>query len=244
MRQQVLVPVLYLAQTRPTNIQPNSALIAGNNVQLISGGNLDNQGTLAAFDNLTIESAGSITNSGISQAGRQLVATAQGSIINRNAGVIKGDSVDLTTVNGDIRNERQVVTSEWGTLEHGAITTVIGEASRIEAARLNVQADRDIINLGSRISGDTIQLTAGRDLTAAAVTDRERVAYVYNHGSGSTDTIRQLASEIDADYDLTLNAGRDLAAVASTIESGGDATLKAGNNVNQLAPQTPVTENF
>ncbi len=231
----MLVPVLYLAQTRPTNIQPDGALIAGNNVQLISGSNLSNEGTLAAFDNLTLESGGDFTNSGVTQAGQRLVASAQGSIVNRNAGVIRGDDVSLTAVTGDVRNERQLVTREWGTREHGAITTVIGEASTVEASDLSVQAGQDITNLGSRISGDTVQLTAGRDLTVAAVTDQERVAYVYNHGSGSTDTIRQIASEIDADSDLTLTAGRDLAAVAAVIESGGDISLTAGNNVTLLA---------
>ncbi|MGI2030298.1 filamentous hemagglutinin N-terminal domain-containing protein, partial [Endozoicomonas acroporae] len=85
--QRVLVPILYLARTRPTSIQSNGALIAGSSVNLISGGALENEGTLAAFDNLTIKSAGDFTNSGISRAGRQLVATAEGSIINRHGGL-------------------------------------------------------------------------------------------------------------------------------------------------------------
>ncbi|MCE4073652.1 MULTISPECIES: hypothetical protein, partial [Pseudomonas] len=43
--EKVLVPVLYLAQAE-NRLAPNGALIQGQDVSLISGGNLNNAGTL------------------------------------------------------------------------------------------------------------------------------------------------------------------------------------------------------
>ncbi|MBC3414355.1 hypothetical protein HU720_23970, partial [Pseudomonas sp. SWRI51] len=60
--QQVLLPVLYLAHAND-RLAPNGALIQGQDVALITGGDLKNQGTLRAESNLQAI-AGNVENTG------------------------------------------------------------------------------------------------------------------------------------------------------------------------------------
>ncbi|SDJ53285.1 filamentous hemagglutinin, partial [Pseudomonas abietaniphila] len=66
--EKVLVPVLYLAQA-DNRLAPNGALIAGKDVTLIAGQNLDNVGTLKATNNLSAVAGNDLVNSGLVSAG-------------------------------------------------------------------------------------------------------------------------------------------------------------------------------
>ena len=70
MGETVLVPVLYMAQAEG-RLAPNGALIQRQDLALISGGDLSNQGTLRATNNLSAQ-AQNIQNSGLMQAGERL----------------------------------------------------------------------------------------------------------------------------------------------------------------------------
>ncbi|WP_146050824.1 S-layer family protein, partial [Pseudomonas syringae] len=83
--QKVLVPVLYLAQADSRNLRGNS-LIQGRDLNLISGGDLINVGTLRASNNLNVSSGGSIYQGGLVDAGNNLQMIAQDSIRNAMAG--------------------------------------------------------------------------------------------------------------------------------------------------------------
>ncbi|KPW21786.1 Adhesin/filamentous hemagglutinin, ShlA/HecA/FhaA family [Pseudomonas amygdali pv. aesculi] len=61
--EKVLVPVLYLAQA-DGRLGPTGALIAGNDVSLIAGENLDNVGTLRAANNLSAVAGNNLVNAG------------------------------------------------------------------------------------------------------------------------------------------------------------------------------------
>ncbi|WP_052469266.1 S-layer family protein [Pseudomonas massiliensis] len=67
----VLVPVVYLAQASG-RLGPTGALIAGNDLSLIAGKNLDNVGTLKASNNLLALAGGDLVNSGLVEAGNRL----------------------------------------------------------------------------------------------------------------------------------------------------------------------------
>ncbi len=58
---------------------PNGALIQGRDVNLITGGDLRNAGTLRAQNDLSA-TAGNIDNSGLIEAGNRLDLLASGSI--------------------------------------------------------------------------------------------------------------------------------------------------------------------
>lgn len=104
--EKVLAPVLYLAHANG-RLAPNGALIQGRDVNLISGAELVNVGTLRASNNLAL-SAGGINNAGLMAAGGRLDMLAIDSIRNAQGGIIAGREVNLTALTGDVINERSV----------------------------------------------------------------------------------------------------------------------------------------
>ncbi|NAQ16158.1 filamentous hemagglutinin, partial [Pseudomonas syringae] len=87
--EKVLVPVLYLAQA-DNRLGPTGALIAGNDVSLIAGQNLDNVGTLHAANNLSAVAGNNLINTGLIEAGNRLDLLAGNDLINTAGGIIKG----------------------------------------------------------------------------------------------------------------------------------------------------------
>ncbi|MDF3935901.1 hemagglutinin repeat-containing protein, partial [Pseudomonas citronellolis] len=191
----VLVPVLYLAQANH-RLAPNGALIQGQDVSLISGGTLSNQGTLRASNDLSA-TALNIGNSGLLEANRHLQLLATDSIRNAQGGVIKGRDLSLTALTGDLSNERSVnrIDSAQGTRSWTA--SFADSAARIEADNdLSISAGRDISNIGGVLkAGNDLSLSADRDLNLnAAQTTNGQV-----NGSRHRDQrIEQLGGEVSA----------------------------------------------
>ncbi len=104
----------------------------------------------------------------------------------------------------------------------------------MEAANsLNVQAGRDIANLGGVLqSRGDLSLDAGRDVTVAAVEDRQGQT---RWSTSRLQNVTQLGAEVSAGRDLHVSAGRDLSAVASALEARRDIALSAGRDVTLAA---------
>ncbi|MNI31172.1 Adenosine monophosphate-protein transferase and cysteine protease IbpA precursor [compost metagenome] len=109
--EEVLVPVLYLAHT-DNRLAPTGALIAGNDVSLIAGKTLNNVGTLRASNNLSAGAGEDIVNSGLVEADKRLDLLAGNTLVNRAGGIIAGRDVGLTTITGNVINERTVTTHQ------------------------------------------------------------------------------------------------------------------------------------
>ncbi|EPB5737680.1 DUF637 domain-containing protein [Pseudomonas aeruginosa] len=230
--EKVLAPVVYLAQAEG-RLAPNGALIQGRDVKLVSGGDLHNVGTLRARNDLSA-TADNLDNSGLIEAGKRLDLLAGDSIRNRQGGVIAGRDVSLTALTGDVINERSVTRYDSALDGRTWERSFADSAARVEAANsLNVQAGRDIANLGGVLqSRGDLSLDAGRDVTVAAVEDRQ--------GQTRWSTLRlqsvtQLGAEVSAGRDLNVSAGRDLSAVASALEARRDIALSAGRDVTLAA---------
>ncbi|EQL42756.1 hypothetical protein M770_34890 (plasmid) [Pseudomonas aeruginosa VRFPA03] len=162
--EKVLVPVVYLAQAEG-RLAPNGALIQGRDVKLVSGGDLHNVGTLRARNDLSA-TADNLDNSGLIEAGKRLDLLAGDSIRNRQGGVIAGRDVNLTALTGDVINERSVTRYDSAIDGRTWERSFADSAARVEAANsLNVQAGRDIANLGGVLQsrGD---LTSTPDATS------------------------------------------------------------------------------
>ncbi|WP_439331829.1 beta strand repeat-containing protein, partial [Pseudomonas syringae] len=129
--EKVLVPVLYLAQA-DNRLGPTGALIAGNDVSLIAGQNLDNVGTLHAANNLSAVAGNNLINTGLIEAGNRLDLLAGNDLINTAGGIIKGRDVSLTAINGDVINERSITSMDNSVLgqRHNEFAD---RAARIEA---------------------------------------------------------------------------------------------------------------
>ncbi|VTS60472.1 Hemolysin precursor [Streptococcus dysgalactiae subsp. equisimilis] len=230
--EKVLAPVVYLAQAEG-RLAPNGALIQGRDVKLVSGGDLHNVGTLRAQNDLSA-TAGNLDNSGLIEAGKRLDLLAGDSIRNRQGGVIAGRDVNLTALTGDVINERSVTRYDSAIDGRTWERSFADSAARVEAANsLNVQAGRDIANLGGVLqSRGDLSLNAGRDVTVAAVEDRQGQT---RWSTSRLQSVTQLGAEVSAGRDLNVSAGRDLTAVASALEARRDIALSAGRDVTLAA---------
>ncbi|WP_434077671.1 DUF637 domain-containing protein [Pseudomonas aeruginosa] len=230
--EKVLAPVVYLAQAEG-RLAPNGALIQGRDVKLVSGGDLHNVGTLRARNDLSA-TADNLDNSGLIEAGKRLDLLAGDSIRNRQGGVIAGRDVSLTALTGDVINERSVTRYDSALDGRTWERSFADSAARVEAANsLNVQAGRDIANLGGVLqSRGDLSLDAGRDVSVAAVEDRQGQT---RWSTSRLQSVTQLGAEVSAGRDLNVSAGRDLSAVASALEARRDIALSAGRDVTLAA---------
>ncbi|KPB79949.1 Filamentous hemagglutinin [Pseudomonas syringae pv. maculicola] len=224
----VLVPVLYLAQA-DGRLGPTGALIAGNDVSLIAGQNLDNVGTLRAANNLSAVAGNNLVNTGLIEAGNRLDLLAGNDLINTAGGIIKGRDVSLTAINGDVINERSI-TSMDNSARGQRHNEFADSAARIEAANdMSISAGRDVINKGSVLeSGRDMSIQAGRDVT---IDPTEVTNSLFSDSKHNSSDITQLGSTASAGRDLTVQAGRDISVIASQIDAKRDIAMAATENL-------------
>ena len=229
--EKVLVPVLYLAQAEG-RLAANGALIMGNDLSLISGGNLTNQGTLRASGDLAA-SATNLNNSGLIEAGNRLDLLAIDSIRNAAGGIINGRDVSLTALTGDVINERSITSVDASNDAHRIHKEIANNAARIEArGDLEITAGRDLISAGSVLqAGGNASLTAGRDLRLEAAQEVDSFDFQSRRVTGNVTSVTQHGSDVQVGGNLELNAGRDLSAVASRIDAARDIAMSAGRDV-------------
>jgi filamentous hemagglutinin len=226
--EKVLVPVLYLAQA-DNRLAPNGALIAGKDVTLIAGQNLDNVGTLKATNNRSATAGNDLVNSGLVAAGNRLDLLAGNDITNKAGGIIAGRDVTVTAIGGDVTNERTITSLDSDT--RGQLHKDYADnAARIEAANdLSVSAGRDINNIGSALqSGRDLSLNAGRDVNIASTQVTNSLVLDSKHTSSDST---QIGATVSAGRDLSVQAGRDVNAIASQIDAKRDIAIAATENV-------------
>jgi filamentous hemagglutinin len=227
--EQVLAPVLYLAHANG-RLAPDGALIAGQDVQLIAGQDLNNIGTLRATRNLSATTGKDLTNAGLIEAGGRLVLLAGNNLVNRSGGIIAGHDVSLTAVDGDFINQRDRtrITEDQGAFRRQ--NDHLDSAARIEAGNdLLVNAGRDLVSNGSVMqAGRDLQAHAGRDLL---ITSTEGSDYFDIAGRQTGSTVRQSISQLNAGRDIELKASRDLTAIASEIEAARNLSVDAAGSM-------------
>ncbi|MEJ1229236.1 hemagglutinin repeat-containing protein [Pseudomonas sp. CCNWLW56] len=227
--QQVLVPVLYLANAKH-RLAPNGALIQGSDVTLIAGKNLNNAGTLRAANNLVATANDSLVNSGLLEAGNRLDALASNDLTNRAGGVIAGRDVSVVSLVGDVTNERTLTRHASSTGYKTEQRDFADSAARIEASHdLSVRAGRDINNMGGVLkSGNDATLRAARDLRITAAEQSDSHTRGANHRDS---TITQYGSSVTVGRDLQATAGSDLKTAASQIDVTRNVVMAATNNL-------------
>lgn len=228
--QKVLVPVLYLAQADTRNVRGGS-LVQGRDLNLFTGGDLINVGTLRASNNLNIQSAGSVYQGGLVEAGNDLQMLAQDSIRNAMAGEIRASQVSLVALRGDIINDRTAIRVRDGS----GMRTLTDAGSSISAREnLAVVTGRDLTSHGAISSGGNATLTAGRDINLAAKTDASEKHEFSDggHKSSITTDVKNLAATVTVGGNLTVDAGRDVNVIASQVKAGNNLNIKAGQDFN------------
>ncbi|WP_261984285.1 hemagglutinin repeat-containing protein, partial [Pseudomonas lini] len=228
--QKVLVPVLYLAQADSRNVR-GSSLIQGRDLNLFTGGDLVNVGTLRASNNLNVQSAGSVYQGGLVEAGNDLQILAQDSIRNAMAGEIRASQVSLVALKGDIINDRTAIQVRDGS----GMRTLTDAGSSISAREnLAVAAGRDLTNHGALNSGGNATLTAGQDINLAAKTDTSEKHEFSDggHKSSITTDVKNLAATVTVGGNLNMKAGQDVNVIGSTATAGKDLNVQAARDLN------------
>ncbi|MGQ3319041.1 two-partner secretion domain-containing protein [Pseudomonas brassicacearum subsp. neoaurantiaca] len=225
--EKVLVPVLYMAQAN-NRLAPNGALIAGQNVTLIAGKDLENAGTLRATKNLSASAGENLTNSGLIEAGNRLDLLAGNDIVNKSGGIIAGRDISMNAIVGDIINERTLTAASISNKGYTQRQDYADNASRIEAANdLTMGVGRDVNSVGSvMVSGRDTQIDAGRDVNIVSAQQQTS-----STGGTRRSSITQLGSDVDAGRDVIVNAGRDFNAIASQISADRNVALAADENM-------------
>ncbi|WP_439863550.1 hemagglutinin repeat-containing protein [Pseudomonas antarctica] len=228
--QQVLVPVLYLAQAN-NRLAPNGALITGSDLSLVSGTDLNNVGTLRATNNLAASAGRNMVNSGLTEAGNRLDLLAGNSLTNRAGGIIAGRDVSVGAINGDVLNERTVTSHQSSSGYRTERTDFVDNAARIEAANsLTLQAGRDVNSTGGVLkSGADTRIQAGRDVNLATAEQRNaNIVSTYSRSS----SVAQYGSVVEAGRDFQIVAARDISAIGSQLNATRDLALVAKGNLN------------
>ncbi len=121
---------------------------------------------------------------------------------------------------GDVTNS--------GTIASRRVTVVTGDnivnTGTLAGKTLLAQAAQDINNLGGRIQGDQVLLSAGRDINLTSTTASTKNATTIGTNISQVATV--------AASTLSIQAGRDANLTAAAINTTGDATITAKRDVN------------
>ena len=205
----VLVPKVYLAHVNAQALEPGGALVTGNGV--------------------TINTTESIVNSGgviDGGNGRTLLVASQ-DIVNRG-GTIAGAAVALGA-DGDIRNESMTVKQSYASNHNsGSYTSLSNQAAIRTSGALDIQAGRDLADLGGSIKAGSATITAGRDITFNTVQTGGTYQHLVSGYTQNDSSVTHVLSQISTTGDLTIASGRDLALSGTQVAIGGSGALLAG----------------
>ncbi|MFW0883273.1 hemagglutinin repeat-containing protein [Cronobacter dublinensis] len=240
----VMIPKLYLS---PKDVTVNNgSVIAGNNVSL-KGGDITNSGsTLLARQDLKLDSQNSISNlnHGLMEAGESINLIALNNI-NNVGSAIAGKNVELESINGIINNITPVESLKWNGIkgQSGSFDSLSGDIGSISATNaLSLTAGLDINITGASLTaGDDLFMAARGDINVLA---NNLTASYQNLFGGMTHTNRVSGSSINVGGDLSVRAGDNVNITASDIKISGNGQLAAGNDVNLNAIQADSSHDF
>lgn len=242
--EEVLVPVVYLAQGRSRLLQ-DGAIIGGGNVT-IDAGYIENNGLFSASQDLAITTASDFANQGGRLKAEGDLTLASGGDIVNESGSMEGNNVSLSAM-GDIMHSTASIelknshaandmSSEvWGT-RTGDSASVIAKNRHTETANGNLWIQ------GAQISGNNIALNAGNNLIVATVEKRTGSQLKMNGLNHLEEEIYHLQSRIEAANNLSMQAGADFVAIAAQIGAKENLSINANGRVDILATEENRTE--
>lgn len=223
-KERVLVPQVYLGKLHSADLKPSGALIAADDISIQTRDTLQNSGTIMGGSR-TLLIANDIVNRGGSIASNGDTLLQAANDIFNQSGSIDGQRVALLA-GRDIRNERIVSSLSQGVVD----TTLIHRAAGITSSgTLDMQAGRDLTLAAANIgAGGNATLQAGRDLKVQTIAVTESSA---GGASSSINRVAQLTSSLHSGGDLTLNAGNNLQLTSVQLDAQQNLNVIAGGNV-------------
>nr|WP_240318043.1 hemagglutinin repeat-containing protein [Neisseria lactamica] len=217
--QTVLVPQVYV-RVKNGDIDGKGALLSGSNTQINVSGSLKNSGTIAGRNALIINTDTLDNIGGRIHAQKSAVTATQD--INNIGGILSAEQTLLLNAGNNINSQSTAAGSQntQGSstyLDRMAGIYITGKEKGVLAA----QAGKDINIIAGQISNQSEQgqtrLQAGRDINLDTVQTGKHQA---THFDADNHTIRGSTNE-----------------VGSSIQTKGDVTLLAGNNLNAKAAE-------
>jgi filamentous hemagglutinin len=253
--QDVLVPQVYLRANR-LQVTGEGTLIAGNNVNYQTAGDILNNGTIAA-KNTAVLAGNNINNLGGRVSGTDTVLQAQ-TDINNLGGKIDGSNSVTATAGRDINvnstsvstanatttgsNINSVASVTGNTLTMAAGRDITANAAFINATgNANLSAVRDV-NLGTVTQGYTEQIRWADDkgasnwvstLTGPNFVDQANGAHGSEAGvnRATVTASQEVATQITGN-NISINAGHDLTTKGTQVTAVAALAATAGNNLN------------
>lgn len=215
--QKVLAPVVYLAASTRKLFEPGGGVITADTIDM---------------------DLKSVTNKGGTISATALNITTKDDIKNVS-GTIKGDDVSLTSTQGSIINQTAA------TRIPGSNISTVGKQATIESTgKLELDAAKDIRNLGAKMSaGGDASLTAGRDVIFDTVQEMTSTkssssggnVFVRTSTSEASETTTQVKSSLTSGGNLSVKAKNDITLAGTDVEAKGNVALEADGDINLLA---------
>ncbi|WP_417842041.1 hemagglutinin repeat-containing protein [Terasakiella sp.] len=235
-------PVVYLAEASRAQIDSSGAsIIAGGDLNLTSGDDFANSGTLKGTNVALTSETGSFTNTyGKVQATDTLSISAQEDIIN-TGGLILGKDITLSATNGDFiqttETWRQSETTVdhyqgvWGNTKAIAFNDIAGPRANVSAlgGNLTINTGGDITDSGAgTFSADgNLTLDAGGTITLASLTTRTRDYGLGEYKIDGVERSTELTSTLSSGGDMTLNSGEQSLLFGTKATAGGDLSINS-----------------
>ncbi|WP_298312990.1 filamentous hemagglutinin N-terminal domain-containing protein, partial [Propionivibrio sp.] len=231
--QKVLVPQVY-ARVQPGDLAPSGAVLGGNNVRLDVAGELATSGTVAGRQLVTLD-AERLQNLRGHIQGADVEVRAQTDLLSRGGTFTARDrlavsagrdlSLESSTVDQHYRQAGRVA----GAVDKTVVDRVAGLYVAGDAGVLLASAGRDLKLLGAAVAntgsaGSTL-LAAGHDLTLGTVSESSQAATTAKKGYWRENRRTEVGSTLQTSGDLTLVAGNDLTARAANVSSDQGALL-------------------
>ncbi|WP_215830891.1 hemagglutinin repeat-containing protein [Pelorhabdus rhamnosifermentans] len=221
--QKVLVPVVYLAHTKDTNLTPSGSIIAADNVTIHTSGDLKNSGTIQAKEGLQVDALDINNYGGKLDGGQGTLLTATQDIANIS-GSISGQQIQIQAGH-DFKNETASFNVETAT---GTKTTVGNIASVSAGQNLVVQAGHDVSVNGANLkAGGDLSLQAGHNLAIGAVEQNDQSAMSRGKFNFNTSTTKNVTSTLQAAGTINLVAQNDATLRGVQVDAGKDLNLIA-----------------
>ncbi len=235
-------PVVYLAEASRAQIDSSGAsIIARGDLNLTSGGDFANSGTLKGTNVALTSETGSFTNAyGKVQATDTLSISAQEDIIN-TGGLILGKDVTLSATDGDFiqttETWRQSETTVdhyqgvWGNTKAIAFNDIAGPRANVSAlgGNLTINTGGDITDSGAGTFGADGNLTLDADgtISLASLTTRTRDYGLGEYKIDGVERSTELTSTLWSGGDMTLNSGAQSLLFGTKATAGGDLSINS-----------------
>ena len=166
---------------------------------------------ISAGDNLTMA------------AGHNLDVTASSVSAGHSALLSAGNDLSLNAVR-ESKNSRNGRSENHESL--AAVSTVTA------GDNLLLVAGRDVASQAAGMAAENnVAIRAGRDVNLVAESASAGDSYTSKKKKEINETVRQQGTEIASGGDTTVNAGRDITAVASSVTATGNISVNAGRDV-------------